>query len=139
MLERRFTLNRYECFQNDCWYHEKRQNSLPQPGSLTVSESVSVIVWQYVLNILLVVLQDHFHSLQNQVSYTPTPQLENQSEITKRWFASYQMPEKCIINLMISIRFIENKAKGRKISYVFCDVYYLTIILEESLGFGLGV
>lgn len=51
----------------------------------------------------------------------------------------YQMPEKCIINLMISLRFIENKAKGRKISYVSCDVYYLTIILEESLGFGLGV
>lgn len=116
-----------------------RQNSLPRTGSLTVWESVSVTVWQYVLNILLVVLQDHFHSLQNQVSYTPTQLLENQSEITKRWFAMYQMPEKCIINLMISLRFIENKAKGRKISYVSCDVYYLTIILEESLGFWLGV
>lgn len=49
-----------------------RQNSLTRPGSLTVRETVSVKVWKYVLNTLLVVLLVYFYSRQNQVSYTPT-------------------------------------------------------------------
>ena len=49
-----------------------RHNSFTRTGSLTVKETVFVKVWRYVLNTLLVVLQDHFCSLENQVSYTPT-------------------------------------------------------------------